>query len=106
MYNYTIARYAVRIANLNTLSWTMSASSNTSACSYYSRARSRCPVPASRPSLCDNPLRNASSFAILAATDITNTGGTIVLGDLGIFPGTSLTGNATMFITGIQHIGE
>lgn len=48
----------------------------------------------------------ASSFAVLAATAITNTGPTIVDGDIGIAPGTSITGMTSANYTGVTHIDD
>jgi hypothetical protein len=49
----------------------------------------------------------ASSFGILAGSAITNTGATDVIGDVGISPGTSITGfGAPASITGVFHIGD
>lgn len=50
-------------------------------------------------------LNTASRFAILAASTVTSTGGTIVIGDLGLFPGTSVVGFPPgLVINGVQQI--
>jgi hypothetical protein len=64
------------------------------------------PVPFA-PSPSDIQLGIASSFGVLAGSTVTNTGATAVIGDVGVSPGTSITGfGAPASITGVFHIGD
>jgi hypothetical protein len=51
-------------------------------------------------------LAGASNFAILAGSAVTNTGATIVTGDLGLSPGTSVGGFPPGILNGTQHIND
>ncbi len=51
-------------------------------------------------------LRTADSFAVLAGSEETNTGTSIINGDVGLHPGTSFTGQDTATISGEVHIGD
>ena len=52
------------------------------------------------------PLGTAGSFAVLAGAGTSNTGPTTVNGDVGTFPTTSMSGTASMTITGTNHAGD
>ncbi|MCW5719258.1 MAG: DUF3494 domain-containing protein [Bauldia sp.] len=60
------------------------------------------------------PLGTVADFAILAGTTITNTGGTVINGDLGLAPGTATTGfifspipdNGPGVVNGAVHIAD
>ncbi len=51
-------------------------------------------------------LGTAASFAVLAGTTITNTGATTITGDVGLQPGTKVTGFSTVTQHGARHLGD
>lgn len=52
------------------------------------------------------PQGTTTTFAILAASAVTSTGLSVVNGDLGVSPGTALTGFPPGVITGATHLGD
>jgi type VI secretion system secreted protein VgrG len=57
------------------------------------------------PALAAPVLGTAWNFAVLAEATVTNTGSTMIIGDVGVAPGTALAGMGTATITGTQYAG-
>lgn len=51
-------------------------------------------------------LGDATNIAILAGSSVTNTGATVITGDLGLSPGTSVGGFPPGILNGTQHIND
>ena len=51
-------------------------------------------------------LRTAANFVVLAGSTVTNTGMSHVTGDLGVSPGTAVTGFPPGILVGAQHAGD
>lgn len=52
------------------------------------------------------PLGTADAYAVLAGSTVTNTGPTLLTGDLGLSPGTSVTGFPPGSVNGTTHVAD
>ncbi len=61
-------------------------------------------VPAAQPPI---DLGTAAPFAVLAGTTVTNTGPSVIAGDLGVSPGSAVTGFPPgIVINGTEHAAD
>lgn len=51
-------------------------------------------------------LGTAGQFAVLGGSTVTNTGSSVITGDLGVWPGTSVTGFRPAIVNGVMHIND
>jgi hypothetical protein len=63
-------------------------------------------APAAQAAATTPPLGTAANYAAVAATTITNTGPTVINGDLGVFPGTAVVGFPPGTVNGSIHAGD
>lgn len=63
-------------------------------------------IPEQSIELTTVPLGLAGNFAVLAGSEITNTGATTITGDIGLSPGTSIGGFPPGILYGTQHIND
>jgi len=52
------------------------------------------------------PLGTEQSFAVLGGSTVTNTGPSVITGNLGVSPGTAITGFPPGILTGVTHAGD
>jgi hypothetical protein len=62
-------------------------------------------APAAQAAATTPPLGSAAGFAAVAATTITNTGPTVINGNIGVYPGTSIVGFPPGTVNGTKYAG-
>jgi len=52
------------------------------------------------------PLGTEQSFAVLGGSTVTNTGSSVITGNLGVSPGSAITGFPPGIVTGVTHAAD
>ncbi len=63
-------------------------------------------IPIQTVEMAPVPMTGASNFAVLAGSAVTNTGATVITGDLGLSPGSSIGGFPPGILNGTRHIND
>jgi hypothetical protein len=63
-------------------------------------------IPVQTTTMSNVALGSTSSLAILAGSGITSTGATVITGDMGLSPGSSIGGFPPGILNGVQHIND
>jgi Ice-binding-like len=64
-------------------------------------------VMSSTPAFAAGPgLASAAAYSVLGGSTVTNTGSSVLSGDLGVSPGTAITGFSTATVGGATHAGD
>lgn len=63
-------------------------------------------IPVQTATQSEVTLGNLSTLAVLAGASVTSTGATVITGDMGLSPGTSIGGFPPGILNGVQHIND